>query len=646
MLSRTIAVITVRLLVSSAVALSTLAPLDAQRTIDELGGQYSRLRPEQKALVDRWTREVGKIAGTRPDPARSYDQLPLSARTTFEAVTHALLRSTLTDAKGKSLGRAIDLVDIVERVAGKVDGVRGDHQFRVYVYLKSDALKKLHAAREFKREHDNTVYHIGYPMNFRQQGGPPSIQFSVARTGQRADIDVDYRSSAKLKALFDGHLTAANSDVRAGGNPSTHNRRWQDLGNWWDRLLAGVFGNDLSRADASGTASDGSPIVPPVSTAWERAARGDVHEAIESYARQWLVAGEPMHTLRAISIKAYPCVAEYRDGSRPDSRLALYRILAQMKRINGQVGKISDLSAAIEPVDYPLPGARPVDHAYSQLFRLQQVPDDVAWALDCRLRYRLDMAEHVPQPSHNLGGIHVATFRFKKRSDPNEFRLQFWQKQSGEWKLVSFDIKHSLEPPPADIVARTARKELTPPSPSKPAVNAGSADQVQAAAVRLLDTWLKDKNAAAAIESFMPEAYACDAFDEGSVPDDARAGPLGRDRLVKALTAVAASMGKGERLEALIESPEAGHHQMEPVAHPRAGAFLLAHISDELLAMRTCGDERIALRQNGAGTFSRDAFVTAFQSAQTDGEHAAAVLLFWTKSSGEWRVVSFAIDEH
>src|SRR5262249_25631873 len=94
-------------------------PLVTARQKVTLGGKFSMLQPEQKALIDRWTREVEKIVGTRPDPETAYDQLPLSSRTTFDAVTHALLRTKLTDQYGKSLGRAIDLVDVVERIAGR-----------------------------------------------------------------------------------------------------------------------------------------------------------------------------------------------------------------------------------------------------------------------------------------------------------------------------------------------------------------------------------------------------------------------------------------------------------------------------------------------------------------------------------------------
>jgi len=156
-----------------------------------LGGTFDKLLPEQNALVEGWTREVEKITGQKPDAEASYNQLPLSSHTTFEPVTHALIHSKLTDPSGKPLGRAIDLVTVVERIAGRVPGTRGDHHFRVYVYLRRDALDKLYLSREFQREHDNTVFHFGYPLSFRQQGGTPSIRFSVTRTGYRADIDVD-----------------------------------------------------------------------------------------------------------------------------------------------------------------------------------------------------------------------------------------------------------------------------------------------------------------------------------------------------------------------------------------------------------------------------------------------------------------------
>lgn len=111
-----------------------------------------------------------------------------------------------------------EFIGIVARVDA-VHGARGDLQFRLYVQLAPDALALLDASQEFGRSMDNTVYHKGYPICYRSQG-TPSIEVSVSRDGALSDID--YRSSKFPAFLFNGHLTAANSDVRAGNNDERH----------------------------------------------------------------------------------------------------------------------------------------------------------------------------------------------------------------------------------------------------------------------------------------------------------------------------------------------------------------------------------------------------------------------------------------
>lgn len=175
-------------------------------------GTYEELKPQQKQLIDEWYADYNKLTGDHADP-QEYNQFSLSTRTTYEAVTHALMNTTLTDKSGKPMGTPLDLVESIETINRKVLRARGDLQFRMYVVLKPDALQKLKGSSEFFRDRDNTIYHHGYPLNYRQDG-VPSIQFSMARDGRHADIDVDYRSSSFPAGLFNGHLTAANSDVR------------------------------------------------------------------------------------------------------------------------------------------------------------------------------------------------------------------------------------------------------------------------------------------------------------------------------------------------------------------------------------------------------------------------------------------------
>src|SRR5262245_14438765 len=154
------------------------------------------------------------------------------------------MTTPLTDRSGASLGDALALVERVETVRGEVAGARGDRQFRMYVRLTPGAIDTLSRSQQFKRGSDNSVYHKGYPTNYREQGGAPSVQVSIALDGRRAAIDVDYRASTFPVALFNGHLTASNSDVRAGNNYDRHLNRWSGFQNWW----RGFFGVHQERA--------------------------------------------------------------------------------------------------------------------------------------------------------------------------------------------------------------------------------------------------------------------------------------------------------------------------------------------------------------------------------------------------------------
>jgi hypothetical protein len=87
----------------------------AQET--HFGGNYQQLTVRQKQLVNLWIAEFQKIFNKPANAATVYDRLPLSARTTFEAVTHALSRSQMTSCSGKPLCAALDLVELVDRVS-------------------------------------------------------------------------------------------------------------------------------------------------------------------------------------------------------------------------------------------------------------------------------------------------------------------------------------------------------------------------------------------------------------------------------------------------------------------------------------------------------------------------------------------------
>ena len=85
--------------VNQAKAASTRKPKSVTL---ELGRSYAGLRPEQKQLVEDFIHRYNAATGSELVPEQAYDNARLSVRTTFDAVTHALLNVKLTDANGKS----------------------------------------------------------------------------------------------------------------------------------------------------------------------------------------------------------------------------------------------------------------------------------------------------------------------------------------------------------------------------------------------------------------------------------------------------------------------------------------------------------------------------------------------------------------
>ena len=154
---------------TSLLALLASATLNAQNKGPsaplQLHGTYEDLSPAQRQLIDEWYAGYNQTTHDHSRPTE-YNQFPLSTRTTFEAVTHALMAPELTDKSGKSMGNALDLVQSIEAINGKVPRARGDLQFRIYVVLKPDALPNLKASSEFFRDRDNTVYHHGHCSAF------------------------------------------------------------------------------------------------------------------------------------------------------------------------------------------------------------------------------------------------------------------------------------------------------------------------------------------------------------------------------------------------------------------------------------------------------------------------------------------------
>ena len=232
----------------------------------------------------------------------------------------------------------------------------------------------LNRSAEFAQKGNNTIFHKGYPLNYRQSGGTPSIQFSIALDETRADIDVDCRASKFPNALVNGHLTAANSDIRAG-NHGRHSQRWDGLVNWWDGLL-GLFSGKTYEGEKDDDHE--FPVIP-------RAGDKTIDVAVHDFLSSWLVEQRPNLSIAYVDRDAYDCFALRleEEGESLDRGLAPFQMYMRMRETNEDLGELDSLEGVTIGVRIPNPNLRLVRQRHHRQFVILAVPREIAETLKC-----------------------------------------------------------------------------------------------------------------------------------------------------------------------------------------------------------------------------------------------------------------------
>jgi hypothetical protein len=406
---------------------------DASMDIDTGRSRYVDLEQVQKDLFDPYAAAYNERTERSLTPQEYFDSLTISERTTFDAVTHALFNSKLTDEGGNSLGRAIDLVQGIERIAGQYYGRGGDQQFRLYVFLEPNTRETLEKSQEFFLGHENTVYHVGYPTSFRQVGKVPNIQFSVSVDGTKADVDVDYRSSKMPQAMFNGHLTSANSDVRAGDNHEKHNGRWGGFVAWW----RGIFGN-LEVHDERTTRDimyEEPPERPtPLPPNRPRGVKvGMIHEAVQEFLTDWLVRGEVDDAMEFLSPRSYAClnVDDDVEDENLNARQARDTLKDLMELTVDELGDRDNLTEAIDEVLPWNQENRIMSHPFERDFTIVEMTNRNAEQYVCG-----QIPDRPAGTGDDYGTYWGVIFRFKAEGAGALGLL--WMREEGFWHIVSY----------------------------------------------------------------------------------------------------------------------------------------------------------------------------------------------------------------
>ncbi len=620
-------------LVVCATLIAVVAPAQDQTkaTTPAFPGTYAQLKPQQKKLIDEWYAEYDKLMHEN-DPPTDYDQLSPSTRTTFEAVTHALMTTNLTSKSGQPMGEALDLVQSIETIHGKVPQARGDLQFRVYVILRPDALKILKDSNEFFRDRDNTVYHHGYPLNWRQDGGAPSIQISMAPDGRHADIDVDYRSSKFPAALVNGHLTAANSDVRAGNNTQRHLQRWQGLTDWWRNL----FGLDIAAADTTEVAA-ATGDVPPVPLK----GAGRFEDAVLDFLTSWLVQGKPELSAAYLSPRSYSCLEEYgpQSGNEVSGAAAPYLAARDMAAISKAVGKPAKLQDAIAPYQLNDSRLKPVKQQYGNLFTMYAVPNGVAPEFECDEQRALKDFEdaRLTGIKKKYNSYYASVLRLQQPHETGQIITLLWTKEGNYWKVVAWDAEPEDAQP--QKIPDTRRDVITefPETHAK-----GDAALLQASEDFLRD-WLLKRNYVAATSYFSPRSYSC---IDATVPAD-QPKPTTTAQYLNYMQAtmqtVSQDVGNSQHLADVVEAADPEHPGLKLVKHKSEQAYTLVAVPDTLVPAMMCekeSNQHPYQAQDSATPKYGDYYDMLFQ-VRTPGDNPASLSFLWGKDNGQWKIISY-----
>src|SRR5688572_19499258 len=619
------------LLPAMLLALFASSLTSAQETRDAvvLSGKYSDLHPEQRRLVDDWFRRFSEVVKKEVSPEDGYNNVPISSKTTFSAITHALLRTTLTDESGKSLDdSAMVLIERIDHLFGTVPGERGDKQFRIYVSLRPNALDILERSKEFERTADNTVYHKGFPICFRGGGGTPSIQVSISKDGKRADIDVDYRSSKFPVALFNGHLSSSNSDIRAGNNDERHNNRWAGVSNWWRSLL----GLPLAAIQPLRVEEvlHGEPRTKP---------NAKPATAIHDFFQALLVDRKPEGAIGYFSDTALPCM-EIEQGKPTDRGVARFSMLMGLRQVNDALGPIKDLSEVLVGVRISRPRLRVIEQPYHSQFVLYDVREDLAEEFDCANRLDPSLISAKARRSTSFGKYVGAIFYIKTpQGNRGETVATLWSKQNKYWRLVSY----ATEPEPD--AARSASVATTSLDVPALASDPGNPELIRASR-DFFQKWFVRRRVNEAFQYMSPRAYSCANLYRDADTPEAKT-PADTEKEIRAGMQQALDFaGAVGRLEDAIKAPEVSHPDVRLVKHADSKSFVIVSIPESMGVEIDCSRVKPVEQRRPPPPDSIKAYgqyyATGFHMSKAV-EEPPVLWLVWTRENDQWKIVAYHV---
>jgi hypothetical protein len=235
------------------------------------------------------------------------------------------------------------------------------------------------------------------------------------------------------QAMFNGHLTSANSDVRAGDNHERHNGRWGGFVAWWQ----GIFGNlklrdEEDQTDLLYTEPPEEPTpLPPNRPRGVKV--GMIHDAVQEFLTDWLVRGDVDEAMEFLSPRSYACLNLDEDVEEEilDARQARETLKDLMELSVDEMGDRDNLTEAIDEVIPWDKTVRVLSHPFERDFMVGEMTNRHAEQYVCG-----DIPARPAGTGDDYGTYWGVVFRFKAEGAGALGLL--WTREDGFWRIISY----------------------------------------------------------------------------------------------------------------------------------------------------------------------------------------------------------------
>jgi hypothetical protein len=212
--------------------------------------------------------------------------------------------------------------------------------------------------------------------------------------------------------------------------------------NWWQDFLGNIGPRKESAQDliARRAKEFPTPLPPdrPIGAAPE-----ELWDAAQEFFTDWLVRRKIDEAMNFFSRRVIACI-NLDEGSREEI-LDVETAVVEMREImNYSIDQLGDRDSMTEAIDEVQPWTadqedRVVSHPFETDFTIIQVRNQVAADFMCSTKRGADPPP-MPGGPDELGTYYGVIFRFKARADQGGILALLWDRQEGDWKIVSYDI--------------------------------------------------------------------------------------------------------------------------------------------------------------------------------------------------------------